>query len=92
MPNTEQTAILTSDGQVKAGPGYVYWVLVSVVATGGAWQLNDSTDDGGTDIVSGVAAANTQTFLDFSGFPIRFGTGIFADIPGSNITLTVGYA
>ena len=67
-------------------------MLVSVVATGGAWQLNDSTDDGGTDIVSGVAAANTQTFLDFSGFPIRFGTGIYADIPGSNITLTVGYA
>ena len=92
MPNTEHTAILTSDGEVKGGPGYVYWVLVSVVATGGAWQLNDSTDDGGTDMVSGVAAANTQTFLDFSGFPIRFGTGIYADIPGSNITLTVGYA
>jgi len=92
MPNTEHTTILTSDGQVKAGPGYVYWILVSVVATGGAWQINDSTDDGGTDIVSGVAAANTQTFLNFSGFPIRFGTGIYADIPGSNITLTVGYA
>ena len=92
MPNTEHTTILTSDGQVKAGPGYVYWMLVSVVATGGAWQLNDSTDDGGTDIVSGVAAANTQTFMDFSGFPIRFGTGIYGDIPGSNITLTVGYA
>ena len=92
MPNTEHTTILTSDGQVKAGPGYVYWILVSVVATGGAWQINDSTDDGGTDIVSGVAAANTQTFLDFSGFPIRCGTGIYADIPGSNITLTVGYA
>jgi len=92
MPNTEHTAILTSDGEVKGGPGYVYWVLVSVVATGGAWQLNDSTDDGGTDMVSGIAAANTQTFLDFSGFPIRFGTGIYADIPGSNITLTVGYA
>jgi hypothetical protein len=92
MPNTEHTSILTSDGSVKAGPGYVYWVLVSVAATGGAWQLNDSTDDSGTDMVSGVAAANTQTFLDFSGFPIRFGTGIYADIPGSNITLTVGYA
>ena len=92
MPNTEHTTILTSDGQVKAGPGYVYWILVSVVATGGAWQINDSTADGGTDMLSGVAAANTQTFLDFSGFPIRFGTGIFADIPGSNITLTVGYA
>ena len=92
MPNTEHTAILTADGQVKAGPGYVYWVLVSVAATGGAWQLNDSTADGGTDILSAVNAANTQTFMDFSGFPIRFGTGIFADIPGDNITLTVGYA
>ena len=92
MPNTEQTAILTADGQVKDAPGYVYWVLVSVVATGGAWELNDSTADGGTDMLSGVAAANTQTFMDFSGFPIRFGTGIFADIPGDNITLTVGYA
>ena len=92
MPNTEHTSILTSDDSVKAGPGYVYWVLVSVAATGGAWQLNDSTADGGTDKVSGIAAANTQTFMDFSSFPIRFGTGIFADIPGSNITLTVGYA
>ena len=92
MPNTEHTSILTSDDAAKAGPGYVYWVLVSVAATGGAWQLNDSTDDSGTDMVSGIAAANTQTFMDFSGFPIRFGTGIFADIPGSNITLTVGYA
>ena len=92
MPNTEHTTILTSDGQVNAGPGYVYWVLVSVAATGGAWQLNDSPADGGTDILSAVNAANTQTFMDFSGFPIRFGTGIFADIPGSNITLTVGYA
>ena len=94
MPNTEQTGIVTSDEAIKAGPGYVYWVLISVADTGGAWQLNDGLTDGGSssDVLSGVNAANTQTFMDFSGFPIRFGTGIFADIPGSNITLTVGYA
>ena len=90
--NVSNTSILTSDGQATSYPAKVYWLLVSAAATGGAWQLNDSTDDSGTDKVSGVAAANTQTFLDFSGFPIRFGTGIYADIPGSNITLTVGYA
>jgi hypothetical protein len=48
--NTVDTTVLTSDGAVSSNPGKVYWVLVSAVATGGAWQLNDSTDDGGTEL------------------------------------------
>ena len=95
MPNTEQTAIMTSDGQVKAGPGYVSWILVVAEGTGGAWQLNDSTDDGGTDLITGVEAANTTHFIRFGALndgALRFGTGIYADIPGTNVTLTVGYA
>ena len=92
--NTVDTTILSSDGAVSANPGKVYWVLVSAVATGGAWELNDSTDDGGTDLVSGVEAANTTHFIRFGALndgALRFGTGIFADIPGTNVTLTVGY-
>ena len=97
MPNTEQTAILTADGQVKAGPGYVSWILVVAEGTGGAWQLNDGLTDGGSgsDLVSGVEAANTTHFIRFGALndgALRFGTGIFADIPGTNVTLTVGYA
>lgn len=92
--NTVDTTILTSDGQVSSNPGKVYWVLVSAAATGGRWQLNDSTDDGGTDLVDGDAPANSMTFLRFGSEnegALAFGTGIYADIPGSNIILTVGY-
>jgi hypothetical protein len=80
--NTVDTTVLTSDGAVSSNPGKVYWVL------------NDSTDDGGTDLVSGVAPANSMTFLRFGAEnegALVFGTAIYADIPGSNITLTVGY-
>ena len=92
--NVSNTSILSSDGQATSYPATVHWVLVSAAATGGAWQLNDSTDDGGTDLVSGVAPANSMTFLRFGAEnegALVFGTGIYADIPGSNITLTVGY-
>ena len=92
--NVSNTSILTSDGQATSYPATVHWVLVSAAATGGAWQLNDSTDDGGTDLVSGVQAANTSQFLRFGSEnegALVFGTGIYVDIPGSNITITVGY-
>ena len=92
--NVSNTSILSSDGQATSYPATVHWVLVSAVATGGAWQLNDSTDDGGTDLVSGIAPANSMTFLRFGAEnegALVFGTGIYVDIPGSNITITVGY-
>ena len=93
--NTVDTAILSSDGQASANPGKVYWVLVSAVGTGGAWELNDSTDDGGTDLISGVQAANTSQFLRMganSEGALIFSTAVYVDIPGSNITITVGHS
>jgi hypothetical protein len=91
MPNPT-TSIDSSDAAVKSSPGTVYWMLVSAGGTGGAWQLNDSTDDSGTDLVSGVAPANSMTFLNLAGAPLIFSIGIYADIPGTNITITTGYA
>lgn len=91
MPNSvEATAITTADVQVKATTGIVYWVLASAGATGGAWQLNDSTDDTGTDLVSAVSPASSIVFIPFDP-PVEFGTGIWADVPGTNITLTIGF-
>ena len=92
--NVSNTSILTSDGQATSYPATVHWVLVSAVATGGAWELNDSTDDGGTDLISGVQAANTSQFLRMganSEGALIFSTAVYVDIPGSNITITVGY-
>jgi hypothetical protein len=85
------TSVDSSDAAVKSAPGLVFWLLVSAGSTGGAYQLNDSTADGGTDMLSGVAPADSHIFMDFSAAPIKFETGIFADIPGTNITLTTGY-
>lgn len=85
------TGIHTADGAVKAAEGHVYWVAASAGATGGAFQLNDSLDDSGTDKLSVVMPASTTQFFDFSDAPITFNIGIYADIPGTNITLTVGY-
>ena len=93
--NVSNTSILTSDGQATSYPATVHWVLVSAAGTGGAWQLNDSTDDGGTDLISGVQAANTSQFLRMganSEGALIFSTAVYVDIPGSNITITVGHS
>ena len=94
MPNIEYTGIVTSDIAVKSAEALLVWMLVSAAATGGAWQLNDSLADGGTDLMSGVAGANTQQFMRF-GSPgdgaLHFKTGLYADIQGTNVTITLGY-
>ena len=93
--NESNTSILTRDGQTTSYPATVHWVLVSAAATGGAWQLNDSTDDSGTDLISGVQAANTSQFLRLGANgegALIFSTAVYVDIPGSNITITVGHS
>ena len=93
--NVSNTSLLSSDGQATSYPATVHWVLVSAAATGGAWQLNDRTDDSGTDLISGVQAANTSQFLRLganSEGALIFSTAVYVDIPGSNITITVGHS
>jgi len=85
-----RTSIKSADAAVKSAAGFVYWVLAAAAATGGAWQLNNSLDDSGTDLLSGIAQASGETFILLDP-PVFFGTGIYADIQGTNVTLTVGY-
>ena len=88
-----RTSIHTGDGAIKATPGTVIWVTVSIGATGGAWSLEDGTDDSGTPMISGTGVNFTSHH--YFGEPdkggIHFETGIFADIGGTNVTMTVGY-
>jgi len=86
-----QTSVVTSDGSITTAPAIIYGVLVAAGSTGGLWQLNDSTDDSGTDKISGFSEASSQTYIDLSGSPVQFDVGIRADLPGSNQILTVFY-
>ena len=88
--NIETTFVVTSDTSVATGVRVLKWLLVSAAATGGAWQINDSTDDSGTDKLSGVAAANSMTFLGPLNLELK--TGLYVDIPGTNITLSGGFS
>ena len=85
-------AVLTSAGGdtlVKTGAGEIFWVAYSAGATGGAFQFVDNTTDDG-DIFNVTIAASTHGYMHFDP-PIRFATGLFVDIPGSNLTLNVAY-
>jgi len=91
MASMIRTAVVTSDTAVKAAEGRVYWIAVSAGATGGAFQLNDSLADGGTDLLDITVAANSTQFFNFSVRPIRCTTGIYIDVPGTNLKVNVGY-
>ena len=92
MPKSiEKTAVVTSDTAVRTGLTTVWWVAVSAGATGGPFQLNDSTDDSGTDMLNLTMAATTTLFLNFCMSPIEFKTGLYIDVPGTNVTVNVGW-
>lgn len=87
-----ETPRTTAGGDIllKTGAGKVYWVTASAGATGGAFQLNDSIADGGTDRFDITMPASSMIHINFDP-PIRFTTGIFLDIPGTNLTINVGH-
>ena len=87
---TDTTSILTSDAAVKSGPGLVFWIAASAGATGGAFQISDALDDS-NDVFSAVMPGSSTRYFGPFDPPIYCDTGIFADIPGTNITLTIGY-
>ena len=86
-----KTSIKDSDAQITTGVGIVYGVIASAAATGGLWQLNDSSNDGGTDIISGFAQPSGETYIDLSNNPVQFNDSVYADVPGTNVILTIFY-
>jgi hypothetical protein len=91
MTNIENTGIVTSDTSVATGLRVLYWIAVSAGSTGGAFQINDSTDDSGTDKINLTVAANSTLFIDLSHAPLELKTGLYVDVPGTNVTVNVGY-
>lgn len=82
----------TSDGLIATGTIKVYLVVHWAGATGGTWQLNDSLDDSGNDIFPGTTAATSVPQMLMFDPPMEFRTGLYADIPGTNVTLIIGHS
>ena len=90
MGIVSNTSILADDGQATSYPATVYWMSISAGTTGGRIQLNDSTDDLGTDLFDADVPADSMTFL--GNLDLTFNTAVYVDIPGSNIIVTVGHS
>jgi hypothetical protein len=88
---TEVTGTASSDLAIATGLRAVHWLFVEAKATGGAWSLEDGTDDSGTVKLAGNILANTAYNFMFPR-PLMFKTGIFFDIGGTNVAMTVGYS
>ena len=86
-----KTSITSADVRITTGPAIVYGILAAAAGTGGLWQLNDSSNDGGTDIISGFAQPSGETYIDLSNNPVQFNDSVYADVPGTNVILTVFY-
>ena len=86
-----QTKITSADVRITTGPAIVYGILAAAAGTGGLWQLNDSSDDSGTDLISGFAQASGETYIDLSNNPVQFNDSVYADVPGTNVILTIFY-
>ena len=84
------SGLKTADVAIKSTPGKVYWVTMSDTEAGDQIQLNNSTDDSGTDLWQLKLPATTHAHIIFDP-PLEFDTGIFLDVPAGTPDVIVGY-
>jgi len=83
------SGVLSADTAVKSVAGEVYWLTVSDT-TALSVELNDSTDNTGTDKWAIVLPANAYAHFIFDP-PIEFGTGIYLDVSTATCKVVIGY-
>ena len=83
------TSKLSADTAVKSVPGQVFWITVSDTADL-AIELNDSTDNTGTDMWGIKFNADSIAHFTFNP-PIQFNTGIYCDVSTTSCVVTIGY-
>lgn len=73
------TGVLSADTAVKSAPGKVFWLTIHST-NDVSIELNDSTDNGGTDKWTMVLDVSVQNFGHFIfDPPLEFATGIYFD-------------
>lgn len=83
------SGVLSGDTAVKGSAGKVFWITVSDTAALSI-ELNDSTDDGGTDLWAIDIPANGYCHFIFDP-PIEFSNGIYLDVSTATCKVTIGY-
>ena len=83
------SGVNTADTAIKSAPGKVYWLTMSDNNDCLA-QLNDSTDDSGTDLWQMRIPDNGYIHCVFDP-PLEFATGIYLDVPSGEASIIVGY-
>jgi len=87
--------VTASEALLRTGQSYVHWVTVgnTHATETPAIELNDSTDDTGTDrwaiVMSDIDGATSAIHCVFDP-PIFFETGVFLDITNGTVTVMVG--
>ena len=83
------SGVKTADAAIKASAGAVYWLTVSDTAAL-AIEINNSTDNSGTDVWAlDLPAAGYAHFIFDP--PIECDTGIYLDVSTATCKVTVGY-
>ncbi len=83
------SGVKTSDTAVKSTPGKVYWLTLSDTAAT-VIQLNDSTDDSGTDKWQITIPTGGYIHCNFDP-PMQFAIGIYLDVPTGAGDTIIGY-
>lgn len=83
------SGVLATDTLIHTGVAAVYWIVLSDTAAL-AIELNDSTDDGGTDKWGIDLPADGYGIFIFDP-PIEFANGIWLDVSTATCKVTVGY-
>ena len=87
----QSSGLQTADVAIKADAGTVYGITISEsAATACRVQLNDSTDDSGTDLFDIELVASPQPIhINFPQGGLTFATGIYLDVPTGSPNIIV---
>jgi len=83
------SGVLAADTNIKGSAGDVYWITISDTAAL-AIELNNSTDNSGTDLWAIDLPADGYAHFIFDP-PIEFSAGIYLDVTTATCKVTVGY-
>ena len=85
------SGVLAADTAVKSAAGKIYWLTVNDTADMDL-QLNDSTDNSGTDKWAMKLDVSVKNFGHFIfDPPIEFSTGIYLDVSTTTCQVIIGY-